>query len=267
MGGDLQEGVVGRDGVEGLALGVGHDGGVGVGGRVAGLLIDVDPVDRGMEALVDVTRRIEGVAARTAVAAADIEVAIGAEVQVATVMVSRRVELGDERLLGMGVYFEGRNARKQEAGDALVKLTINSKAIIDKDLLIFLILRVDGETEETALSGGVELAVLGVELEDLRLDRLTRGQTRDHLNLPAEEVAPLLLLVRGGAGNRVSLLDHEDDILASGQRSDRDREAELHVPEGRLQADDRVLRDGGSHPEEEREKEGGGRAETHGLGV
>jgi hypothetical protein len=144
---------------------------VGVRGGVAGLLIDVDPVDRGMEALVDVTRRIEGVAARTAVAAADIEVAVGAEVQVAAVMVSRRIELGDERLLGLGVYLERLDARQQETGDALMELTINPKTIIDKDLLVFLVLRMDGETEETALAGGVELPVLGVKLEDLRGSR------------------------------------------------------------------------------------------------
>jgi hypothetical protein len=240
---------------------------MGVRGGVTGLLVDVDPVDRGMETLVDVARRIEGVAAGTTITAADVKVTVGAEVKVAAVMVSSRVELGDERLLGLGVYLEGCDAGKQETGNALMELTINPKAIIDKDLLVFLVLRMDGETEETALAGGVELAVLGVQLEDLRLDRLAGGQTRDHLNLTTEEVAPFLLLVRGGAGSRVAFLDDEDRVLASGQRRDRDREAELHVGEGGLKADDRVLRDGGSHPEKEREQEGGGRAETHGLGV
>jgi DNA-binding protein HU-beta len=221
-----------------------------------------------MEALIDETGRVEGVAAGTAVAAADIEVAVGTEVQVASVMVSRRVELGDERLLGLGVYLEGLDARQQETGDALVELTFNPKAVVDKDLLVFLILRVDGETEETALTGGIKLAVLRAELEDLRLDRLASGQAGDHLHLTAQEVAPLLLgLVRGAAGGRVTLLDHEDHIIASGQRRDGDREAELHVREGGFQGDDRVLSDGGSHPEKEREQEGGGRAETHGLGV
>jgi len=124
----------------------------------------------------------------------------------------------------------------------------------------------DGETEETALAGGVELAVLGIKLEDLSLDRLARGQARNQLDLTAEEVAPLLLLVRGGAGGRVALLDHEDGVLASGQRRDRDREAEVDIRKGGLQGDDRVLSDGGSRPEKEREQEGGGRAESHGWG-
>ena len=268
MGGGPQEGIVSRDGVEGLALGIGDDGVVGVGGGVAGLLVDIDPEDRGVEALVDVTRSVEGIAAGTTVAAADLEVTVRTEVQVAAVMIGRRVELGDERLLGLGVYLEGLDARKQETGDALVELPFNPKAIVDKDLLIFLILRMDGETEETAFAGGVKLTVLRVELEDLRLNGSTRNQARDHLDLAAEEVATLgLFLVSGRRDHRVALLDDEDRVLTPGEGRDRDREAELHVWEGRLQGDDALLGDDGSHPEKERKQEGGGRAETHGFGV
>jgi hypothetical protein len=174
MGLSPEEGVVGGDGIVSLPPGVRDHGVMGVRGGVGWLLIDVDPVDRGVETLVDIASGIEGVAAGAAVATTDIEIAVGTEVQVAAIVVSRRVELGDERLLGLGVYLEGRDARKHEARDALVELTIDSKAIIDKDLLIILILRMDGKTEETALAGGVELAVLGCELKDLALHGLAR---------------------------------------------------------------------------------------------
>ena len=266
VGGSLKEGVVGRDGVEGYPLGVGDDRGMGVGGGVAWLLVHIDTEDRGVKVLVDKASSVERVATAAAIAAADVEVTIRAEVEVATVVIARWVELGNEGLFGLGVDREGLHARKQEPGDTLVELSFNPKTIIDKDLLVFSILRVNGETEEAALAGGIKLPVLRAQLEDLALDGIGGGEPADHLNLPAEEIATLLLLISGVSRSRVALLDDEDGVLTAGQRGDRDREAELHLREGRLQGDDGVIGEGGGYAEKGGQGEGGGRTESHGVG-
>ena len=216
VGGSLKEGVVGRDGVERYPLRVGDDRGMGVGCGIAWLLVHVDTEDRGVEVLVDEASGVKRVATAASVAAANVKVAIRSEVEVAAVVIARRVELGNEGLFGLGVDREGLHARKQEAGDTLVELTFNPKTVIDKDLLIFSIVWVNGKTKEAALAGGIKLPVLRAQLEDLALDGIGGGEPADHLNLPPEEIATLLLLIGGVSGSRVALLDDEDGILTAG---------------------------------------------------
>ena len=215
MGSDAEERVVGRNGVMGGSLGVGDNRGVGIRGGVTCLLIDVDTEDRGVEVLADKASAVERVATAAAIAAADVEVTIRSEVEVAAVVIARWVELGNEGLFGLGVDREGLHARKQEPGDTLMQLTINPKTIIDKDLLIFSILGVNGETKEAALALGIKLSVLRAQLEDLALNGIGAGEPADHLNLPAEKIATLLLLIGGVSGSRIAFLDDKDRILTS----------------------------------------------------
>ena len=177
---------------------------------------------------------------------------------VPAVMVARRVKLGDQRLLGVGIDAEGRQAGDIEAGNTLVELTINPKTIIDKDLLGFGHARMDGETEKTALPGGIELTVLRVDLENLRLGHLTRAQAGHHLDFAAEVGGGLLLLVGGlirfGRRSGIALLDDEDDVLAAGHRGDRDGETEGQAREGLVQSD-RLLGERRGSPEREGKQE------------
>ena len=120
---------------------------MGIRSQVTGALVDIDPVDRGMEALVDEAGRIEGVAARAAVAATEVKVAIGTEVDIAAIMVGGRVRLGHQRLLTVRVDFKRLFLGNQEARYPLVEFSVNLKAIIDKDLSILIHVRVDRQTE------------------------------------------------------------------------------------------------------------------------
>ena len=220
-----------------------------------------------MEAIIDITRVIEGIPAGAAVTAADIKVAVRAEMEVAAVMVTCRIELGDQRLLRVDVHSERLQAGNLKAGNPLMELTFNPKTIIDKDLLGFGDPGMDSETQETALAGGIKLAVLRVDLEDLRFSELPGVQTGHHLDFAAEVGASLLLLIgrrlvslRGRNG--VALLEDEDDVLASGHRGDRDGETEGQTGEGLVQSD-RILGERGGRPEREGEQESEERMGTH----
>ena len=110
MGGRAHEGVIGWDGVEGYPLGIGDDRRMGIGGKVAGLLVHIDAEDGGMETLVDEASIVEGITPGAAVATTDIKVAIRTKVEVPAVMISCRVELGNQRLLRSRVDEEGLEA-------------------------------------------------------------------------------------------------------------------------------------------------------------
>ena len=117
-GGGADEGVVGGDGVVG---GGAVDGGGGGGGEAAGALVDVDAEDGGEEAAVDALSVVEVVVALAFVAGGEVEVAVGSEVEVATVVVVGAVELGDEDLFGVGVDEVGVREGGLEAGEADVE--------------------------------------------------------------------------------------------------------------------------------------------------
>lgn len=144
-----------------------------------------------------------------------------------------------------------------------MEFTINSKAIIGKDLLVFSILGVHGETEEAALPLGIKLSVLRAQLKDLALSRIGGGEPADHLNLPAEEIATLIL-IGGVPRSGISFLDDKDRILTFRQGGDRDREAELHPRKGRFQGDDCLIGEGVGYAKEGGQGECVGRTDAHG---
>jgi hypothetical protein len=226
----------------------------------------VYPEDPGMESLVDEGGGIEGIAPRATVATAEIEVPVRAEMDIAAVMVGGRVLLGHQGLLRGGVHLELGTRLELETGETLMQLTADLNAIIDKDLTILGVLGVDGETKQAALPAGLELAILGDELEDLLLDRLGGGQPGDHLDLAAVVGARALLLVggfvRGRPRDGVALLDDEEGILAPRQRSNADRQAEGQAGERRLDSD--LLPGGGGRAEDGGAGEEEGESEKHG---
>jgi hypothetical protein len=91
--------------------------------QAAGLLVHIDAQDRGVEAFVDEASVVEGIVRAAAIADADVKIAIGAEVQIAAVVIARGIELCDERLFLITL----------KARDTLMKLPPDPQAVIDEE--------------------------------------------------------------------------------------------------------------------------------------
>ncbi len=162
-------------------------------------MIDVDPQDRG-EPVARVLTTLERVARRAAVTQRDIQVAIGAEDNAAAVMVLERVLVRDpDPLLALRVGHARVIGTNLEPRDHRVPGPLVVGRVIDEELAVLFVLRVEGQTQQPLLVLLVdrvgklqELAlVLGLALVRKRLDR--RRVLFDH----EQKVTPVVRVRQG----------------------------------------------------------------------
>ncbi len=197
--------------VGGHAIAAGLHRRVGVGGQAAGLGVHIDAHQRREEIAGDVLGVAGGVVGVALVTQRRIQVPVGAEVQIAALMVAELVALLDQHLLGQRVG-EVRVARADlEARQPLVAERTDAGRVADVEEAVAGVVRMKRQAQQAFLAGGGHP---GRDVEEGAA--AGAAQVRQHLDPPA-------------------FLDHEQAVGLAGRRGESDRRDEADAGEGGLQ--------------------------------